>query len=69
MWYLMSVDDGVVEQAATKYEIMLSHRHAYREGVSLGRAYYRVEDEDYGYYLFSSKEQAVANGFNWAFED
>lgn len=69
MWYLMNVDDGVVEKADTKYEIMLSHSHAYLEGVSLGKTFYKVEDENRDYYLFSSKEQAIANGFDWAFAD
>lgn len=69
MWYLMSVDDGVVEQANTKYEIMLSHKHAYREGISLSKVYYHVIDEEHEYYLFSSKAQAIDCGFDWAFNE
>lgn len=69
MWYLIHMDDGIVEQASTKREIMLSHSKCYRYGISLGKALYHVMDEEHEYYLFSSREQAIDSGFEWAFDD
>lgn len=70
MWYLMSIDSGIIETAKTKNEIRRSFGSVScnRYGISLGKAYYQVLDEQHEYYLFSSKEQAIDCGFKWAFK-
>ena len=69
MWYLISNNGGIVEFAKTKREIMLNHNSCERESIINGKMCYHVYDDFYDYYLFSSKEQAIAAGFEWAFED
>lgn len=69
MWYLLSNNDGIVEFAKTKREIMLNHNICEREIIIDGKMCYHVYDNFYDYYLFSSKKQAIKAGFAWAFED
>lgn len=69
MWYLISNNDGIVETSETYREMRLNHSGRFeRELISLNRPVYHVYDDGYDYYLFSSKEQAIENGFYWAFE-
>lgn len=69
MWYLINNTDGIVETGNSKSEIMNNHEKAERESIIDGKMYYHVIDEFYDYYLFSSKEQAIKAGFDWAFEE
>ena len=69
MWYLINNTYGIAETGNSKKEIMLNHEIAERESVISGKMCYHVIDESNDYYLFSSKEQAIAAGFSWAFEN
>ena len=69
MWYLMNMDDGIIEEGRTKSEIMLNHNSAHRSHFILNKMVYHVEDEFHDYYLYSSREQAIADGFDWAFNN
>lgn len=48
---------------------MLNHNSCKKESIINGKICYHVYDNFYDYYLFSSKKQAIAAGFEWAFED
>lgn len=69
MWYLINNNDGIVETADTKRQIMLNHNYCEREGIVDGKCVYHVLDDFHDYYLFSSKEQAIKAGFEWAFNN
>ncbi len=76
MWYMIDLDNGVIDTASTRISL-LTHNGPDKVrvlGHQCGKPVYHVLwDKDDGIgddaYIYSSKEQAVADGFDWAFAE
>ncbi len=74
MWYLINCDDGVIDKAPTKKSLLLrselvsaSVSH-HRLGKPVHHASWDTSDGiGRDAYIYSSKEQAKEDGFDWAF--
>ena len=67
IWYLVSMDDGIIDAASTKRSLMT--RNGYTTSVKEGSAYLVGEDasDGIGRSLYMIKDSDMqGNGFEWA---
>ena len=74
-WFLVDVDDGIIDQANTKTGLLARNGFLRTsiEGYVRERPFYRIDRDDSDgvggtLYVFSSKTQLIDAGFSWALE-
>lgn len=74
MWYLIDMDDGIIDMASTKKSLILRNTGgAYFSHIETSGVYslWSTMDDPEGMeigYMVRDKATALSNGFDWAFE-
>ena len=68
MWILLSSKDGIIDKSDTKKEMNDKYGKFEIAGEVMNKFMY-VQKKSSDCFLYNSEEQAIADGFDWAFNN